>query len=231
MRAESGGPGRGATFTFTIKVPVAALPAQGRREIIGTQPSSRAGACWSWTTTPPTAACCGLQAAKWGMVPADTESPEEALRWIAEGQAFDLAILDMHMPRDGRAHAGAADPREERHAAAGAVQLAGAQGGRRRRGAVQRLSREAAAPEPAVRHAGDDPRARGGAQGRRRGQAAHGRGDGEPPSAAHPAGGGQRRQPEARAAHPAADGVSCRSRLERHRGRRSRWSGRRTMSS
>ncbi len=40
----------------------------------------------------------GLQAAKWGMVPKDTESPEEALRWITEGQAFDLAILDMHMP-------------------------------------------------------------------------------------------------------------------------------------
>ena len=28
----------------------------------------------------------------------DSESPEEALRWVAEGEAFDLAILDMHMP-------------------------------------------------------------------------------------------------------------------------------------
>jgi CheY-like chemotaxis protein len=41
----------------------------------------------------------GLQAAKWGMVPKDTESPDEALRWIGAGEAFDLAIVDMHMPQ------------------------------------------------------------------------------------------------------------------------------------
>src|SRR4029077_5018085 len=40
-----------------------------------------------------------LQAAKWGMVPEDTESPEEALGWITAGRPFDLAILDMHMPQ------------------------------------------------------------------------------------------------------------------------------------
>ena len=39
-----------------------------------------------------------LQAGKWGMLPRDTGSPAEALRWIGEGAAFDLAVLDMHMP-------------------------------------------------------------------------------------------------------------------------------------
>jgi CheY-like chemotaxis protein len=39
-----------------------------------------------------------LQAGKWGMSARDTESPQEALRWVADGEAFDLAILDMHMP-------------------------------------------------------------------------------------------------------------------------------------
>jgi CheY-like chemotaxis protein len=36
--------------------------------------------------------------AKWGMLPRDTESPAEALRWVEAGDSFDLAILDMHMP-------------------------------------------------------------------------------------------------------------------------------------
>ena len=44
------------------------------------------------------------------MVPRDTGSPAEALRWIGEGATFDLAILDMHMPEmdgvdAGHAHA------------------------------------------------------------------------------------------------------------------------------
>jgi CheY-like chemotaxis protein len=67
-----------------------------------------------------------LQTAKWGMV-ADTESPEEALRWVQAGRAL--------RPGDPRhAHAGmdgaqlaAPHPRGRPHAAAGAVQLAGPQ--------------------------------------------------------------------------------------------------------
>jgi CheY-like chemotaxis protein len=49
-----------------------------------------------------------LQTGKWGMVPRDTESPAEALRWIEDGERFGLAILDMHMPEmDGIELAGA----------------------------------------------------------------------------------------------------------------------------
>jgi CheY-like chemotaxis protein len=39
-----------------------------------------------------------LQTGKWGMSSRDTESPLEALRWLEQGEHFDLAILDMHMP-------------------------------------------------------------------------------------------------------------------------------------
>jgi len=35
---------------------------------------------------------------KWGMAARATESAQEALRWLDGGEAFDLAILDMHMP-------------------------------------------------------------------------------------------------------------------------------------
>jgi len=99
MRAESDGPGRGATFTFTIKAPTAPLPAQGRREIIGAQPRLEGRRVLVVDDNATNRRVLGLQAAKWGMLAKDTESPEEALRWIGEGQAFDLAILDMHMPQ------------------------------------------------------------------------------------------------------------------------------------
>lgn len=37
-------------------------------------------------------------AESWGMHPRVTASPEEALRWIHQGDPFDIAILDMNMP-------------------------------------------------------------------------------------------------------------------------------------
>jgi PAS domain S-box-containing protein len=39
-----------------------------------------------------------LQTSSWGMLPRDTGSPTEALKWIRRGDPFDAAILDMEMP-------------------------------------------------------------------------------------------------------------------------------------
>ena len=39
-----------------------------------------------------------LQSGKWGMVVRDTESAAQAMGWLGKGEAFDLAVLDMHMP-------------------------------------------------------------------------------------------------------------------------------------
>ena len=44
------------------------------------------------------------------MLPRETGSPQEALAWIARGDPFDLAILDMHMPETGRGGTGGEDP-------------------------------------------------------------------------------------------------------------------------
>jgi CheY-like chemotaxis protein len=44
------------------------------------------------------------QTGNWGLLAKDTEAPAQALEWLAHGEVFDLAILDMHMPgMDGRA--------------------------------------------------------------------------------------------------------------------------------
>ncbi len=39
-----------------------------------------------------------LQASKWGMIPRDVESAQEALALLRAGERFDLAILDLQMP-------------------------------------------------------------------------------------------------------------------------------------
>jgi len=38
------------------------------------------------------------QAASWQMVPKATALPNEALAWVRDGQAFDIAVFDMQMP-------------------------------------------------------------------------------------------------------------------------------------
>ncbi len=124
MWATSDGIGKGATFHFTIRAPVAELPQQSRREFIGTQPELEGRRVLVVDDNATNRRVLDLQMGKWGMVPRATESPAQALGWVEAGERFDVAILDMHMPEmDGlqlaqRIHAQPAEP------AAGAVQLA-----------------------------------------------------------------------------------------------------------
>ncbi len=99
MRAASDGPGRGATFAFTIKAPPAELPAPGRREFIGAQPELQGRQVLVVDDNATNRRVLNLQMAKWGMVPTDAATPDAALRVLGEGRTFDLAIVDMHMPR------------------------------------------------------------------------------------------------------------------------------------
>jgi CheY-like chemotaxis protein len=98
MWAESAGAGKGATFFFTIRVPVAELQPASRRDFVGSQPALTGKRMLVVDDNATNRRVLALQTAKWGMTPRDTETPEEALAWLEQGEAFDLAILDMHMP-------------------------------------------------------------------------------------------------------------------------------------
>ena len=98
MWAESAGPGRGATFSFTVLVPVAEMPAQSRRDYTGSQPELRGRRVLVVDDNATNRRVLSLQTAKWGMAARDTESALQALQWIEDDEAFDLAVLDMHMP-------------------------------------------------------------------------------------------------------------------------------------
>ena len=223
MWAQSDGPGKGSTFSFTINVPTAAHAPARQRDFVGAQPELTGKRVLVVDDNATNRRILSLQTAKWGMQSADTESPQEALRWVDRGDAFDLAILDMHMPEmDGVALA--RQIRERRaEPAAGAVQLARPARGGRRRPALRCLPRQADPPVAALRYAGRIAGARVRIQGRRRaGQGPARPRNGGAASAAHPAGRGQRRQPEAGAAAVAADGLPCRRGEQRHRGHRVR---------
>jgi CheY-like chemotaxis protein len=98
MQAASDGPGRGSTFSFSVRAPAAELPPAQRREFIGEQAALRGKRMLVVDDNATNRKLLALQVTKWGMTPRSTGSPGEALRWLEAGERFDLAVLDMHMP-------------------------------------------------------------------------------------------------------------------------------------
>ncbi|HVE49118.1 MAG TPA: response regulator, partial [Casimicrobiaceae bacterium] len=98
MWAQSDGAGKGATFAFTIRVPVAARMHERRREFAGIQPELEGRRVLIVDDNPTNRRVLGLQAGKWGMSAHEVDAPSEALRLIQQGDTFDVAIIDMHMP-------------------------------------------------------------------------------------------------------------------------------------
>jgi signal transduction histidine kinase/DNA-binding response OmpR family regulator len=110
MRVESPGVGLGSTFSFSIVAPLAAAAPGGRRHLLGRQPALAGKRVLVVDDNATNRKVLALQTGKWGMLPRDTESPAEALRWLEAGATFDLAVLDMHMPEmDGLALAAQVD--------------------------------------------------------------------------------------------------------------------------
>jgi CheY-like chemotaxis protein len=98
MWAHSEGLGKGSTFLFTIRVPTVELPAERHSNVIGAQPDLAGKRLLVVDDNATNRRVLALETAKWGMQARATDSPEEALAWIAQGDACDVAILDMHMP-------------------------------------------------------------------------------------------------------------------------------------
>ena len=206
MRAQSDGPGKGSTFTFTIRAQLADQAPERRRDITGVQPHLTGRRVLVVDDNATNRRVLGSQTRKWGMATRESASPDEALQLIEAGETFDVAIVDMHMPGMDGVGAGAPHPRAASAAAAGVVQLAWTARSECRRGLVRSPSRQAGAPVAPVRYADHAPRRPCPAKRACSRAVASRRDDVAAASAAHPARRGQRREPEARAALPPAMG-------------------------
>ncbi|RPI92587.1 MAG: response regulator, partial [Chloroflexi bacterium] len=99
MRAESGGIGKGSTFIFTINAePAEVAERKTSRDLKGIQAILEGKRILIVDDNATNRRILTLQTEKWGMDTRETEYPSEALRWITDGERFDLAILDLQMP-------------------------------------------------------------------------------------------------------------------------------------
>jgi GAF domain-containing protein/DNA-binding response OmpR family regulator len=99
MWAESAGAGRGSSFSFTIEAQIAPVALRKTaRDISSVQPALQGKRVLIVDDNATNRRILMLQTGKWGLRPRETESPREALSWLQQGEAFDLAILDLQMP-------------------------------------------------------------------------------------------------------------------------------------
>ena len=97
MWAESGGPGKGSAFHFTIDARATAAPESTRRLLLGAQPALAGKRVLVVDDNATNRRILALQTSRWGMVAQDTQFPQDALEMLAR-ERYDLAIVDMHMP-------------------------------------------------------------------------------------------------------------------------------------
>ncbi len=97
MWAKSEGvPGHGSTFHFTIAARIPEMkPAVDLRTAQANLRGRRALIVDDNATN---RRILTLQTQSWGMIPRDTGSPAQALEWVRQENAFDVAFIDMQMP-------------------------------------------------------------------------------------------------------------------------------------
>jgi CheY-like chemotaxis protein len=95
--AESEGmAGRGSTFHFTIRAEAA--PAPPRAYLQPVQADLRGKGVLIVDDNATNRRILVKQTEGWGMAPQASGSPAEALAWLRQGRAFDLALIDRQMP-------------------------------------------------------------------------------------------------------------------------------------
>lgn len=98
MWAVSEGAGKGSVFHFTIHAKRAEMPKPEARSLVGRQPELAGKRILMVDDNDTNRKILRLQTEKWGTTTTALPSGPEALALLGEGPAFDLAILDMHMP-------------------------------------------------------------------------------------------------------------------------------------
>lgn len=96
-------PGCGTTFFFTIRAQSASA-VKKQPDTRGSLPALQGKRVLVVDDNATNRRILALHLEGWGLLPRVTASPREALAWIEQGDPFDLAILDVHMPElDGLA--------------------------------------------------------------------------------------------------------------------------------
>ena len=90
--------GHGSEFRFTVRAPSAERSLPPRRELRGAQPTLDGKHVLVVDDNDTNRRILNSYLDAWGMAVHMTGSPREALGWVEAGEAFDLGILDMHMP-------------------------------------------------------------------------------------------------------------------------------------
>ncbi|HEX7786949.1 MAG TPA: response regulator, partial [Methylomirabilota bacterium] len=85
-------------FGVTIRAAAVDVPVIARRDLSGVQPSLRSKRVLAVDDNATNRHILTAHLEAWGMHAEATESPVGALEWVAAGERFDVAILDMHMP-------------------------------------------------------------------------------------------------------------------------------------
>ena len=95
---STGRAGEGSTFHLVVQMPVGAADAVAPSRPLRVAADLSGKSVLVLDDNATNRRILVAQTARWGMVPTETGSPLEALAWLARGDRFDIALVDLMMP-------------------------------------------------------------------------------------------------------------------------------------